>query len=132
MKDLFILLITACTALAAQTPMGDLEGNTPRTDRNIDEIREVLAGVRSSVQEAYEGLLINEPEASGDVTVKFAITPAGMVTDLEITCTEGLETLIEPVTEVVTSLDFGNCPGQEENLPVSVPLSLVPPQQESD
>ncbi len=131
MKYLFILLITAYVALAGQTPMGDSEGNTPPPDRNIDDIREILDGVKASVQEAYEGLLITEPEASGDIFVRFAITPDGAVTDLEVTCTDGLETLVDPVTETMTSLDFGSCPGQAENLPVSIPISLLPPQQES-
>ncbi|MFO7626645.1 MAG: hypothetical protein R6V62_05240 [Candidatus Fermentibacteraceae bacterium] len=132
MKCLLLFAVTACAAFAGQTPMGDSQGITLPPYRNMDEIREVLDGVKTSVQEAYEELLATEPEASGDITVKFAITPAGAVTDLEITCTGGLETLMDPVAETMTSLDFGNSPGQEGNLPVSVPISLLPPQQESD
>jgi predicted RecA/RadA family phage recombinase len=130
MKHLLLITVTVCAVLAGQTPSDNSEGITLLPDRNMDEIREILDGLKTSVQEAYAELLVTAPEASGDITVGFAITPAGEVTDLEITCTEGLETLIDPVTETMTSLDFGSCPGQGENLPVSIPISLLPPRQE--
>lgn len=132
MKYLFVMAILVWAAVAGHIAAGDWEGNTPPPDRSMDEVREVVAGVRTSIQEVYEVLLVTEAAAAGDVTVKFEITPAGTVTDVEITCTEGLETLIEPVTETVKSLDFGNCPGQQENIPVTVPFSLLPPQLESE
>lgn len=130
MKLLLLLTVTACAVLAGQTTTNDSEGTTLPPNRSMDEVREVLDGLKTSVQEAYVELLVTEPEASGDITVGFAITPAGEVTDLEVTCTEGLESLIDPVTETMTSLDFGSCTGQVENLPVSVPISLFPPRQE--
>ncbi len=130
MKQLLLLIIAACAALAGQTPTDDSEDITLPSDRNMDEVREILDVLKPSVQEAYAELLVTAPEASGEMTVGFAITPAGDVTDLEVTCTEGLETLIDPVTETMTSLDFGSCPEQVENIPVFIPVSLVPPLQE--
>jgi len=132
MKIMLFSVITVCVAFAGQSPMSGSEGNMPMSERNMDEIREILDGVKSSVQEAYEELLVTAPEASGELNARFVITPAGAVTDLEVTCTEGLETLVDPVTETFAALDFGSCPGQTENLPVSVPLTLVPPQRESE
>lgn len=98
--------------------------------RSMEEVREKVGDVKVTVQNCYELLLAREPEVSGDIEVSFSITPEGDVSQITVVCSEGLESLEEPVREAVGTLEFEPCTSQSENLPVTVPFSLFPPRGE--
>jgi len=96
--------------------------------RNMSEIRQRLNVMKMRIQTAYEGLLRSDPSAGGRISISFAITPSGSVTAVSVSCPGSLASLQATVTSAVNSLNFGPAPEQTSNLPVTVPVNLVPPQ----
>ncbi len=96
--------------------------------RDMSSIRRKINQIKMRVQSAYEGLLRNDPGASGTITISFSITPSGSVTGVSVSCPGSLAGLQGSVTAAVNSLNFGSAPQQTSNIPVSVPFNLVPPQ----
>lgn len=128
MKKAMLLIMAVWISATASTTI-PVE-NTPEdvSTRSIDEVREKVSDVKDTLQHTYELLLADEPGLSGEVEVSFSITPEGEVTEIVIVCSEGLESLEEPTLETVSALVFQPCPGQDENLPITVPFNLSPPQ----
>lgn len=125
-----MVIMLACSAAAGNFISVQGNGTPDPGERDISEIREKITEVKETVQTAYGELLVNEPEATGEIEVSFLITPDGSVTGVEINTSEGLTELNETVTEAVEALDFGPCPGQEDDLPITVPFSLMPGQED--
>jgi hypothetical protein len=96
--------------------------------RNMSEIRQRLNVMKMRIQTAYESLLRNDPTAGGTINISFSITPGGSVAGVSVSCPGSLSSLQATVTSAVNSLNFGPAPEQTSNLPVSVPVRLVPPQ----
>jgi len=96
--------------------------------RNMSEIRQRLNVMKMRIQTAYEGLLRSDPSAGGRISISFAITPSGSVTAVSVSCPGSLASLQATVTSAVNSMNFGPAPEQTSNLPVTVPVNLVPPQ----
>lgn len=96
--------------------------------RNMSEIRQRLNVMKMRIQTAYESLLRNDPTAGGTINISFSITPGGTVTGVSVSCPGSLSSLQATVTSAVNSLNFGPAPEQTSNLPVTVPVRLVPPQ----
>lgn len=96
--------------------------------RNMSEIRQRLNVMKMRIQTAYEGLLRSDPSAGGRISISFAITPSGSVTAVSVSCPGALASLQATVTSAVNSMNFGPAPEQTSNLPVTVPVNLVPPQ----
>ncbi|MFO7627650.1 MAG: hypothetical protein R6V62_10350 [Candidatus Fermentibacteraceae bacterium] len=96
--------------------------------RNMSEIRQRLNVMKMRIQTAYEGLLRSDPSAGGRISISFSITPSGSVTAVSVSCPGSLASLQATVTSAVNSLNFGPAPEQTSNLPVTVPVNLVPPQ----
>lgn len=128
MKNLYVLFLVACIALAGQTAGWSRTGSDQENPRDMEQVREKMASVLTVVKDAYARLLAESPQASGDITVGFAITPEGSVTDVNVTCSPDVESLHDLVAEAVAGLDFGASATQRENIPVTAPISLAPPR----
>lgn len=96
--------------------------------RNMSEIRQRLNVMKMRIQTAYESLLRSDPSAGGTINISFSITPSGAVTNVSVSCPGNLASLQATVTSAVNSMNFGPAPEQTSNLPVTVPVRLVPPQ----
>jgi len=129
-KKAMLLVMAVWITASASAVIQVQNTQTENSGRSLDEVREQVGYVKVTVQNCYELLLADEPDLSGDIEVSFSITPEGEVTDTEIVCSEGLESLEEPVAEAARALVFEPCSSQLENLPVTVPFSLFPPQAE--
>jgi hypothetical protein len=126
MKMFSVIALSVFSFALATGNAIDQPAETP--ERDMAEIRQAISGLRDTIGEAYESLLEDNPELSGDILVTFSITPDGSVADIEVTCDEGLESITGTVTAELAALDFGPMPGQEDNLPVSVPFTLISPE----
>ncbi|MCK7508514.1 MAG: energy transducer TonB [Desulfobacterales bacterium] len=122
MKGLFVLLMLCSLSISAK------DASIPDSPRSMNEVREELSGLNTAITALYEELLSTDSEASGDILIAFSITPEGDVTLAEVTCSEGLETLHDAVLEEVEAMAFLPVPGRRGDLPVSVPVRLLPPQ----
>lgn len=100
----------------------------PDSPRDIGEVRSELFLLKEAISSTYEELLSTDSEASGEILITFSITPEGDVTLAAVTCTEGLETLHDVVLERVEAMTFLPVPEQVGDLPVSVPVRLLPPR----
>ena len=80
------------------------------------------------IKRAYEDLLRSNPTASGTISVSFSITPGGSVTGVSVSAPGNLSSLIASVRAAVQSLNFGVSSEQIDNIPMIVPLNLVPPE----
>jgi len=94
----------------------------------MSEVRAELSVLNTTISSAYEELLSTDPNASGEILIAFSITPEGDVTLTQVTCSEGLEGLHDAVLEEVEAMKFSPAPEQEGDLPVSVPVRLLPPR----
>lgn len=128
MKAILTVAAVALLVLAGQAVGGSNTGLPQEEPRDMGQVREKLAEVLTVVREAYEELLATVPEAAGDIQVGFAITPEGAVTDVIVTCSGEVESLHDRVVSVVEGLDFGVAATQKENIPVTAPIRLVPPE----
>ncbi len=96
--------------------------------RDMGAIRSKIDEIKEVVQTDYEVLLESDSEASGTISISFFITAEGTVTDASVDCPEALATLQEGVLAKLESLEFGVAPDQIEDIPVTVPFNLIPPQ----
>lgn len=96
--------------------------------RSMMDIRLKLDEINQVLKPAYEELLENDPAASGLIEISFSITPDGSVTDVVVTPDESLAALATLVEESVSAMAFEASLEQEENIPVTVPIYLVPPE----
>lgn len=126
MKKTIALVIIAATASFAAAGPGWEDNSPADPGRSMEEIRENLGEVKNAVQRAYEVLLADQPELSGDIEVSFSIRPNGDLTGAEVICSEGLEEMEEPVLEALDAMEFQPCSGQTDDLPVTVPFTLCP------
>ena len=96
--------------------------------RDLGSIRAKVNEIKTVVQTDYEVLLATESEAEGTVSVTFAITPEGTVSDAEVECTEDLISLQADILTAVEALEFEPSADQTESIPITVPFTLTPPQ----
>ncbi|MCK5787273.1 MAG: hypothetical protein KAH54_12045 [Candidatus Sabulitectum sp.] len=122
MRIFVMLVITALLTGAAFAQENDL------VHRDMDEIRVKINEIKEVVQRDYEALLATDPEASGTITVSFLITPVGTVADVSIDCPGELTVIREDIISVLEEIDFGPVPDQIEDIPVTVPFTLTPPE----
>lgn len=121
MRTLLLAFAIAATvfAQANYAPVPD--------DRDMDSVRAQVMTLKETVETAYLELLDETPGASGELEVSFSIARDGAVSEIEVVPTEGLEPLVETVSEAVAALEFEECEGQrEELLPVTIPFTLNP------
>jgi len=96
--------------------------------RTMNDIRQKINMINMRVKRAYEDLLRNDPTAGGTISVSFSITPDGSVVGVSVSAPGNLSSLTASVTAAVQSLNFGPSSEQTENIPMSVPMNLVPPE----
>lgn len=105
------------------------QGNTPNeSGRSMEEIRESISDLQEIISSDYEVLLAEDPEATGTITLKFSIAPDGSLLEPVVECSETLISLNEPVLEALKNLEFSPDEEQVDNIPVTVPITLLPPQ----
>lgn len=109
---------------AAIEPEDRIEPN----GRDMGDIRVNINEIKEVIQTDYEVLLADDPEATGTITISFSITAEGTVSGASVDCPEALGSLQADVLAKVESLDFGIAPEQTEDIPVTVPFTLKPPQ----
>ena len=138
---LFLMVILAGNAFAQENTDND-EGITEEpthalvaeedrinpNGRDLMSIREKINEIKEVVQTDYEVLLATDPEAAGTLSISFSITPEGLVSEPVVDCPEALVSLQEDVLSTLAGLDFGPAPDQTEDIPVTVPFTLNPPQ----
>lgn len=114
-------------AEVAYTPIA-LEEENSAGGRNMSDIRHKVNDIKAVVQTDYEVLLATDPEAGGTITISFSITPEGNVNEASVDCLEELSSLQEDIITALEELDFGPAPDQTEDIPVTIPFTLTPPQ----
>lgn len=98
-------------------------------ERDMDEIRGVVDSVKEYIVTEYEELLESSPGVGGVLSVSFAITPQGSVVGLSVESSEELEPLVPALREVIENLDFGVSEEQTDDIAVTIPFSLFPPEE---
>ena len=96
--------------------------------RTMSDIRRKINMINMRVKRAYEDLLRNNPTAGGTINVSFSITPSGSVVAVSVSAPGSLSSLSASVQAAVQSLNFGPSSEQIENIPMIVPIILVPPE----
>lgn len=96
--------------------------------RTMTDIRRKINMINMRVKRAYEDLLRSDPSAGGTINVSFSITPSGTVTGVSVSAGGNLASLEPAVRAAVQSLNFGPSSEQTANIPMSVPINLVPPE----
>ena len=96
--------------------------------RTMTAIRQKINMINMRVKRAYEDLLRNDPSAGGTINVSFSITPDGSVVGVSVSAPGSLSALTASVEAAVHTLNFGASSEQTENIPMSVPMNLVPPE----
>lgn len=96
--------------------------------RTMTDIRRKINMINMRVKRAYEDLLRSDPSAGGTINVNFSITPGGTVTGVSVSAGGSLASLEPAVRAAVQSLNFGPSSEQTANIPMSVPINLVPPE----
>lgn len=96
--------------------------------RTMTDIRLKINMINMRVKRAYEDLLRNDPTAGGTINVSFSITPDGSVVGVSVSAPGSVSGLSSAVTAAVQSLNFGPSSEQTENIPMSVPMVLIPPE----
>ncbi len=96
--------------------------------RSMNDIRRKINMINMRVKRAFEDLLRNNPAAGGTINVSFSITPSGSVVGISVSAAGSLSSLEPVVRAAVQSLNFGSSSEQIENIPMSVPMNLVPPE----
>ncbi len=96
--------------------------------RTMNDIRRKINTINMRVKRAYEDLLRTNPTAGGTINVSFSITPSGSVTGVSISAGGSLSSLEPSVRAAVQSLNFGPSSEQIEDIPMTVPINLVPPE----
>lgn len=96
--------------------------------RSMNDIRRKINMINMRVKRAYEDLLRNNPTAGGTINVSFSITPSGSVVGISVSASGSLSSLSPVVRAAVETLNFGASSEQIENIPMSVPMNLIPPE----
>ncbi|MFO8183835.1 MAG: hypothetical protein R6U39_06635 [Candidatus Aegiribacteria sp.] len=96
--------------------------------RTMTDIRRKINMINMRVKRAYEDLLRSDPSAGGTINVNFSITPGGTVSGVSVSAGGSLAALEPAVRAAVQSLNFGPSSEQTANIPMSVPINLVPPE----
>jgi hypothetical protein len=96
--------------------------------RTMNDIRRKINTINMRVKRAYEDLLRTNPTAGGTINVSFSITPSGSVTGVSISAGGSLSSLEPSVRAAVQSLNFGPSSEQIDDIPMTVPINLVPPE----
>ncbi len=96
--------------------------------RSMNDIRRKINMINMRVKRAYEDLLRNDPTAGGTINVSFSITPDGTVVGVSVSAPGSLSSLTPSVQAAVQSLNFGPSSEQTDNIPMTVPMVLVPPE----
>ena len=96
--------------------------------RTMADIRRKTNMIIMRIKRAYEDLLRSNPTASGTISVSFSITPGGSVVGVSVSAPGNLSSLTASVQAAVQSLNFGASSEQIDNIPMIVPLNLVPPE----
>ncbi len=96
--------------------------------RSMNDIRRKINMINMRVKRAYEDLLRSNPTAGGTISVSFSITPSGSVVGVSVSASGNLSALEPSVRAAVQSLNFGASTEQIDNIPMSVPMNLVPPE----
>lgn len=96
--------------------------------RTMTDIRRKINMINMRVKRAYEDLLRSDPSAGGTINVSFSITPSGTVSGVSVSAGGNLASLEPAVRAAVQSLNFGPSSEQTANIPMSVPINLVPPE----
>jgi hypothetical protein len=98
-------------------------------ERDMDEIRGVVDSIKEYIVTEYEELLESSPGAGGVLSVSFAITPQGSAVGISVESSEELEPLVPELREVIGNLDFGVSEEQTDDITVTIPFSLFPPEE---
>lgn len=96
--------------------------------RTMNDIRRKINMINMRVKRAYEDLLRSNPTAGGTINVSFSITPSGSVVGVSVSAGGSLSSLEPAVRAAVQSLNFGPSSEQTDNIPMTVPINLVPPE----
>jgi len=96
--------------------------------RSMNDIRRKINMINMRVKRAYEDLLRSNPTAGGTINISFSITPSGSVIGISVSAAGSLSSLEPAVRAAVQSLSFGVSSEQVDNIPMSVPMNLVPPE----
>ncbi len=96
--------------------------------RTMSNIRQKINMINTRVRRAYEDLLRSNPSAGGTINISFSITPSGSVVGVSVSAPGTLSALTASVQAAVQSLNFGASSEQTDNIPMSVPMVLVPPE----
>lgn len=96
--------------------------------RTMSDIRRKTNMIIQRIKRAYEDLLRANPTAGGTINVSFSITPSGSVSGVSVSAGGSLGSLEPAVRAAVQSLNFGPSSEQTENIPMTVPINLVPPE----
>jgi len=96
--------------------------------RSMNDIRRKINMINMRVKRAYEDLLRTNPSAGGTISISFSITPSGSVVGVSVSASGNLSSLEPSVRAAVQSLNFGASSEQVDNIPMSVPMNLVPPE----
>ncbi|OPL19463.1 MAG: hypothetical protein AVO35_10625 [Candidatus Aegiribacteria sp. MLS_C] len=96
--------------------------------RTMSDIRRKTNMIITRIKRAYEDLLRSNPTAGGTINVSFSITPSGSVSGVSVSAGGSLGSLEPSVRAAVQSLNFGPSSEQTDNIPMTVPINLVPPE----
>ena len=115
--------LAALVLIVVQIPLAG-----SNTERDMDEIREIVDSVKKYIRIEYEELLESSPGVGGVLSVSFAITPEGAVNGISVDVSGDLESLVPGLIEMIGDLDFGVSEEQIDDLDVTIPFSLFPPE----
>lgn len=96
--------------------------------RSMADIRRKINVINMRVKRAYEDLLRTNPTAGGTINISFSITPSGSVVGINVSASGSLASLEPSVRAAVQSLSFGVSTEQTADIPMSVPMNLIPPE----
>lgn len=122
-----LLILVDGVAFAHENATDNEEATHAAVDREIAVIRNKVNDIKEVIQADYEVLLVSEPGAQGTVTISFSITPEGAVTDTVVGCPEELSDIEANITKAIGELEFEPTE-HTENLPITVPFDLMPPE----
>ena len=121
--------VTADTVETSSPDQQSADLDTERTvgGRSMEEVRAGVAEIGDMLGEEYALLLEEDPSASGTIEISFQVTPGGAVINREVTADAQLEPLSGKVDSALAALEFAPCSQQTDTVPVTVPITLLPP-----
>jgi hypothetical protein len=123
----------AVPADTVETPSPEDQSADMDTERTVggrpmEDVRAGIAEIGDMLMEEYVLLLEEDPSASGTIEVSFRVTPGGEVVDREVTADMQLDPLLVTVDSALAALEFAPCAQQTDTIPVTVPITLLPPE----